>query len=150
MAKQNSLKVVTRLGLPDKKKPVKGLFVGVFEDDLKGGETLSWVDQFCSVKLRDLLKSGEISGKFKEFHVIHLGESNPIDRVILIGLGSKDKFSRDTVRSTAAKAARTCRKLRCDSMAVFVDSFGDLSPEMAAEALVEGSCLLYTSPSPRD
>lgn len=141
MAKKTPFKIAHRVGLPDSKKPVQGLFLGVFEDDLDGGERLGWVDEFCTVKIRDLLKSGEISGKFKEFHVIHLGSDHPVDRVVLIGLGSRDKFTRDTVRSTAAKAARTCRKLRCESMAVFVDAFGDLEVQEASEAVVEGAIL---------
>ncbi len=140
MAKLPKLKIVTRIGEPGKGKAIEGIFAGVFKDEAPS-PVLKYLDQFCPVKIKDLLASGEISGNFKEFHVIHLGPQAPIDRIVLIGLGDRKDFSRDTVRSTCAKAARTLRKLRCKSMAVVASSFGDLESEIVGEAVAEGVVL---------
>jgi leucyl aminopeptidase len=140
MGKPVELKISTRIGDPGANKKVQGIFAGVFKED---GESklVRYLDRFCPVKITDLIKRKEIIGNFKEFHVIHLDAEQPIERVVLIGLGEKKDFTRDTVRSTAAKAARTLRKVRCPSMAVVASSFGNLKADLAAEAVVEG-CIL--------
>lgn len=140
MANPVALKITTRIGDPGADKPVKGVFAGVFQDE-KPGKLIRYLDRYCPVKISDLIQRKEISGKFKEFHVFHLDEAHPIDRVVLIGLGEMKGFTRDTVRSTSAKAARTLRKLRCPSMAVVASSFGNLAADVVAEAVVEG-CVL--------
>lgn len=135
---------VNVVATPVKEATGRALMVGVFKGDDKAEidpDILSFVDSFSDVKLSFLLESGELQGTFKEWTVLHTGPGKPFERIVLIGLGGRKKFSADRVRSAAAKAARTLRKIHVDSMAVDATSFPGIDERDVAQALIEGALM---------
>lgn len=140
MQRSHDIEVVLNpIGLTEAKG--EALFVGVFKGP-EGGEVdpaiLRFIDGFSDVKLADILKSGEIQGDFKEFTILHTGAGKPFARIMLIGLGKRDEFDNDRLRSGAAKAARTLRKIRVRSMHVDATTLPGLDVRQVAQALTEG------------
>ncbi len=62
-------------------------------------------------------------------------------RVILLGLGKRDKVSATTLRKAAARAARGVRAIQRSSFALAVPSFEGITAAEAGAALVEGTVL---------
>ena len=62
-------------------------------------------------------------------------------RVLLVGLGKKDKFSADKLTRAAAKAVKAARSLKKTEVAVALPTFELLGSEAAALALAEGLTL---------
>lgn len=112
----------------------------VFEDDRKVTGDLEILDNAAGGTISRLMESGEINGRFKEFTLIH-SEKLPCQRILIMGLGKKDKFTIDIIRSISARAARLFRKINVNQM-IFqkMDHLG-IDAEQAAEAIVEGVML---------
>lgn len=117
------------------------LLTGVFEGPSVLPQVAERVSPLLPVSLDSLIESGGISGIFKEYTLLHVPEGRPFKRVILLGLGSPEHISLDSLRSIAARAARTLRKIRCPEMVVYPADFPGISPEDTARALVEGVVL---------
>lgn len=122
---------------------VVNLFAGVSRPS--GGTGA--VDDALGGLISKLIQLGEIRGSAGELTVIHtLGETydkfSP-DRVLVAGLGSRDKFDLDGVRNTAANVARHLRNLGIRSAASLTHGAGEagLLAHECAEAIAEGTSL---------
>jgi leucyl aminopeptidase len=119
-----------------------GLLVGVAEGAEVALDLAELVARHSAVGIAELKASGELKGSFREFHVLYgRPDDGPLRRIVLIGLGKREKLSLDTVRSVAAKGARTLRRLHCDTMVVDPTSFFGLEPAAVARACAEGVVL---------
>src|SRR4030042_5950753 len=88
-----------------------------------------------------------MKGKLNEITLIHTMDKIEPARVIVVGRGKQDKFTRDSIRSVAAESCKFLRKLGVKRIATIVHGagIGGIAPEKAAQALTEGSILgLYT------
>lgn len=89
-----------------------------------------------------LRASGELSGKFKEFTLIHLDNCNA-EKLLLMGLGLREDFSLERLMAVAAVAARNLRRIKVVHMS-FANYFEDIAEvNLAAttQAIVEGVTL---------
>lgn len=90
-----------------------------------------------------MLAAGHISGKSGEVTVIPTPGRRPrADRVIVVGVGRRDDFSLDGMRTRVGNAARRLRELNAGSVAVSTQLPASLlEPEAAGQALAEGLTL---------
>lgn len=116
------------------------LMIGAFQGLERPEGALARVDDLTDYPIQNLIDSGEIRGSFKEFTMLHLGEGKAISHVLVMGLGKREEFTVDRVRSVVAKAVRTFRKIGRPQMAVLPCDF-PADPADVSEAVVEGSLL---------
>ena len=116
--------------------------VNLFEGAEPGGATKA-VDQALGSAIGDLIEGGDFSGKAGQVAVLYPRGAIPTRRVILVGLGQRDRFDADIVRRAAARAAQRARDLKADRVATILHGAGagGLTIEEAAQATVEGSLL---------
>jgi leucyl aminopeptidase len=132
------------------------IVVNLFEGGQPGGATGA-VDQALNGAIRELVESGDFTGKLGEVLVLYPRGAISARRVILAGLGARELFNTDMARRAAAHAIQKARDLKITRVASILHGAGagNLSAEAAAQAATEGSLLaLYqyrgqkTDPSP--
>lgn len=89
-----------------------------------------------------LRNSGELSGRFKEFTLIHL-EGCKAEKLLIMGLGKREEFSLEKLMAVSAVSARNLRRIKVERIA-YANNFEeieDLSLADTAQAIVEGVTL---------
>ncbi len=131
--------VVGRIEDIEDRAIVVNLFQGVREP---GGATGA-VDRALGGMIGDLIEGGDLRGEFKEAALFRTFGKIPAERVLVMGLGEREKFSLDRIREISAKAALHLRESGVKSFSTIVHGAGiggfDLGE--ACEALVEGALL---------
>lgn len=115
------------------------LFEGV---EMPGGATGA-VDQAMGGAIREAIAQGDLRGKKGEALVLYTRGVLPARRVLVVGLGPRDRFSLQGVREAAAVAAKKARELGVRSFSSIVHGAGagGFPLEAAAQAVVEGTML---------
>ncbi|MCI3279603.1 leucyl aminopeptidase [Synechococcus sp. PCC 6717] len=102
------------------------------------------LDQRLNGLLQEMINDGEFEGKAGTSLLIRLLPNIPIKKLFLIGLGSRDEFTLDTLRRTAATIARTARRERAKTLAISAPLENMDSGEIS-QALAEGVLLALHS-----
>jgi leucyl aminopeptidase len=107
-----------------------------------GGATAA-VDRALGGAIAELIAAGEIKGERNELTLIHTLGKLPARRVLVVGLGKKETVDANVVRHALAEALRRLRQAGSRSVATILHGAGaiGLSPEAAAQAIVEGALL---------
>ena len=123
------------------------LVVNLFQGVTDPGGATGAVDRALGGLISRLISEGEIKGKSGEFTLIHAPDAayrgfGP-RRVLVAGLGSREKFDLDAVRSVSAEAVRRLERSGIRHAASIVHGAGiaGLDPAGSAEALAEGAVL---------
>lgn len=116
------------------------LVVTVFEDELHENARIKSLDEKLNGKITQLIESGEVQGKFREFTILHTEGIGP-RRLLFMGLGKRQEFSLDRIRSIAANASRYVRRIKISEMAMPDFAHLDVSATDCGEAIVEGILL---------
>src|SRR5690606_32599841 len=117
------------------------LVLTVFEDDkLDQIPPLHALDEKLGGKLTRLIESGEVQGKFREFTLLHT-DGIGAKRLLIMGLGKREDFSLDRIRSIAANSSRYARRIKVGEMAMHDFEFMSVSPQDCGAAIVEGILL---------
>ncbi len=118
---------------------VLNLFEGV---TVPGGATGA-VDAALNGQVRELIETGDFTGKFKQIAVLYPRDGISAKRLLLVGLGKREEFTLDRVRQVSAAAARHARGLGAEQLATLVHGggVGGLDVSAAAQAVVEGAVL---------
>ncbi|MDE2998326.1 MAG: leucyl aminopeptidase [Gemmatimonadota bacterium] len=118
---------------------VLNLFEGV---TVPGGATGA-VDAALNGQVRDLIDTGDFTGKLKQIAVLYPRDGIAAKRLLLVGLGKSEEFTLDRVRQVSAAAARHARGLGAEQLATVVHGggVGGLDVAAAAQAVVEGAIL---------
>ncbi|WAA11879.1 leucyl aminopeptidase [Fervidibacillus halotolerans] len=102
----------------------EGYFIiGVFQEGEKFGEWFSKLDDSFQNHLRELVKSGDISGKKKAVSVIHTFGWIGAKRLLFVGLGQRKKMTKEDLVESFGAAFQTVKKNRGDSLAIDLQSF---------------------------
>ncbi len=121
--------------------PTEGIILGVFEGEGLESTQARELDAIFGGKITALIERGEIRGELKEFHTLHDLDGS-IERVIVIGCGKREDFSKDTVRFLAAKGARTARKLGQAEVSILLEPLASKTYEglglLCSEGLIMG------------
>ncbi len=118
---------------------ITNLFEGV---KIPGGATGA-VDKAMGGAISRSIKKGEITGKIGEALVLHTLGKIKADKVIVVGLGRPEKFNLEAIRKASGAAARQAAKVNARTAGTIVHGagIGGIAPEMAAQALAEGTFL---------
>ena len=103
------------------------LFEAPAPDKPQPGGATKVVDGALDGAISDLIEVGDLSGKAGQTAVLYPRGAIPARRVIVVGLGSRDKFDADpmeTVRRAAAQAIRKARKLKASRVASILHGGG--------------------------
>jgi leucyl aminopeptidase len=127
---------------------IVNLFSGVTSP---GGATGAMNDALGGA-ISELISQGDFKGKAGEVAVLYPRGAVKATRVLVVGLGEQEKFTAETVRRAAGKAAVRARELGAKHIATIAHGagIGGLEAAAAAEATTEGMLLaLYRYDAPK-
>jgi len=114
----------------------------LFEGDktLKGAARI--LDKKCGGAISDLLAYGDFEGKIFQSAVLYTRGSVPSKRILVMGLGKKEEFNIEKLRSVFSKAARKIRELHIEKFALSIDlDTPDIPLKEKSKAITEGILL---------
>jgi len=119
------------------------LVVNLFQGVTEPGGATGAVDGALEGAIRELIGGGDFQGKEGEVAVLYPRGAIPARRVLVVGLGERESFSREKVRRAAAAAIKKARDLKAEKVATIVHGAGIGGEETsaAAQATAEGSLL---------
>lgn len=119
------------------------LIVNLFDDVSMPGGATGAVDQALNGAIRELIASGDLTGKAGEVGILYPRDAVPATRVLVVGLGKRADFNLEGVRQAAANGIKQAHKLKAKNVATIVHGagVGGLDVQAAAQATVEGSLL---------
>ncbi|MDD5312652.1 MAG: leucyl aminopeptidase [Dehalococcoidia bacterium] len=117
--------------------------VNLFEGVEKPGGATGAINSALGGAIVELIKNGEIKGELHEVHIVHSLGKIPARIVAVAGLGKKENFNADKIRTVMGDTVRTLKKHNCRRIATIIHGagIGGIEPGPAAQAIVEG-CLL--------
>jgi leucyl aminopeptidase len=108
----------------------------VFEENDPIQGRISELDQTASGLLRNLAKSGEVSGKALEMTLIHVPAGLKAARLLLVGAGKREQFTSAALRKLAGAALRYLKARSVKQLAFLVRE--NNATEESAQAIAEG------------
>ncbi|MDP3940289.1 MAG: leucyl aminopeptidase [Deltaproteobacteria bacterium] len=141
------MKVTLKVG-DAAKTPADLLVVNLFEGTTKPGGAAAAIDKATRGQLSAYLKDGDFKGKPNETLLLRPTRGVKARRVLVVGLGKKNRFILDRVRQAAGTAAQAARSLGVTHVVSVLHGVGedgggdeDISAAEAAQAIVEGTRL---------
>lgn len=121
----------------------EGIIIGLFDRPEKFSGPLAKLDELFDGQLTELVKSGDISAKFKSISKVHTFGKIGAKRIWFVGLGKEKEFSFDRLREAFGKIFKEVKKSRQEEAALYLDSFiaEGLDGMDAAHALSEALAL---------
>ncbi len=115
----------------------------IFEESNSLEGNLAAIDKALGGLVAQLVGSGEIKGKFKEFTTIYTSGKIAAPKVIIAGLGKKSDLSVEKVRVLVAELCKYLRTRSAEQVDSVAHGFmvGDLSAEQVGQAIAEGALL---------
>ena len=119
------------------------IVVNLFEGVKSPGGGTGAVDQALDGALSALIADKEIVGRQGETVTIHTFGKLPAKRVVVAGLGKREKFDTDVVRAVSGGVARRLRQLGAKRAAAIAHGagIGGLEAGDSAQAMAEGTLL---------
>ena len=111
----------------------------VFEGEKLAGILLE-ADKALGGLISSAIKNGEFAGKRGETMFFHSGQAikGGPEKIIIAGLGKKEKFSGTALMGAAGSAAGMARKLGLKNITVAIEATGTLSSRDTASLTVQG------------
>ncbi len=113
------------------------LALGFFENAVEITEDLARLDSRLDGTLRELITESEFKGKADQKAVVRLGSKWPIRKLILVGLGTIESFSRATLTTAAATIARVAQTEKIKNLGISLPQVSH-QPTETAQAIAEG------------
>ena len=123
--------------------PIEAIVVNLFEGVKTPGGATGAVDQALGGVISRLIERGEIKGKLGEVSLLHTLGQIPSERIVVVGLGQRERFNLDRVRQATAAALRFLRKLGIKRAASILHGAGTggIDRKLSAQAIAEGGIL---------
>jgi len=120
--------------------------VYVFEESKVLVGAAETINRSINNRISELMKEGEVRGKYGEMTVIHNFAQFAARKVLVVGLGKQTDFNLDRVRQTVATALQHCRKCCAKKVVTTLCGFeNEFEIEAVSAAVAEGGLLgLYT------
>jgi leucyl aminopeptidase len=117
------------------------IVVNLFEGVTEPGGATGAVDKALGGQFTRLIADGDFKGQARETVLLYTNGATPAKRVLVVGLGKKERFRLEAIRVAAATAARRVRDLRVKSFSTIVHGGGrgGISLIDATQAIVEGT-----------
>jgi len=113
------------------------LAIGLFEGDLDFTQSKE-LDPTVFASIKETLENKEFRGTFGSSILIYTLGKGPMKKIMLVGLGKRDKFTDEGARLCAGKAAQKAKELGVKEFSILQFSTLD---EGLVEAMVEGVIL---------
>ncbi|MGQ9718661.1 MAG: leucyl aminopeptidase [Nitrososphaerales archaeon] len=122
------------------------LALGLFEGETELTGIVRYVDDLLSGAIIDIIKAGDFTGKLNQNLLLYSHNKIKSKRLLLVGLGRREEYSLEAMRSASGKVALQVRDKSLPSyMTLLHGEDSNLPVESLTQALVEGSELaLYT------
>jgi leucyl aminopeptidase len=130
---------VEKAKIDQKQTPL--LVIGVFEGEQDFPHSKE-LDSAVSSSIRETLENKEFRGKFGSSIVVYTLGKGPMKKIMLLGLGKREKFTDESARICAGKATRKARELGIKEFSML--QFSNLD-EGLVEAMTEGIALALYS-----
>lgn len=119
------------------------IILNLFEGMERLSGDIATINKALDGAISQLIRQGEIKGKPNEITVIHSLGRLPATRVVVVGLGKKDKLTKDKIRGAVAETCRLLRQKNINSGVIVTQGAGiaGISLENAAQAITEGALL---------
>ncbi len=109
----------------------EALVIGFYQDGL--GE-IEQINTISNNLVEEAIKEKEFTGKLNQ--TLLLRTNSPIKKIVLLGLGKREEFTKNKAREAIAKAATYSRDSGIKELSIQLCH--DLHPQEAAQILVEG------------
>ena len=111
--------------------------IGAFihKDTKSNDEDVSRIEEPQRTLLNDLLDSRVVTGKSNET-TVHLLDPSAGTRLIVVGLGARDKFSCECLREGAAALVRAAQKQKVKKIAVILPAVPEKLPDNLSAAVI--------------
>jgi leucyl aminopeptidase len=122
---------------------VDTIIVYIFEGYETNGDADEAIDKALNGAIRDLIFSGDMSGKAGEVGVLYPRGAIPARRVVIVGLGKPDNMDLECIRKAAATGIKRARELNGSHVASIVPGGKNSAIPLseAAQATAEGALL---------
>lgn len=128
------------------------LIVNLFEGVTAPAGATGAVDRALNGAISEIVANGDFTGKAGDVAVIYPRGALAAARVLVVGLGKREKFDLEQVRCAAGIGVKRARELNAKRVATIVHGAGiaGLPVQAAAQATTEGTLLaLYRYDAPR-
>jgi leucyl aminopeptidase len=117
--------------------------VNLFEGVKSPGGATGAVDAAIGGEIAAAIRDGDFQGKWGETLLLRPGKGIASRRVLVLGLGKKEKFTADLVRQSALPVMRAAKKLKLKTVASVIHGAGagGLDPRAAARFAALGAAL---------
>ncbi|MGB9465135.1 MAG: leucyl aminopeptidase [Candidatus Acidiferrum sp.] len=116
---------------------IEALVSYVFEESDPIQGSISEIDQAANGLLRNLAKSGELTGKTLEMTLVHAPAGLKASRLLLVGAGKREQFSSATLRKISGAALRYLKARSVKRFAFLVRENG--ATDESAQVIAEGA-----------
>ncbi len=119
------------------------IIVNLFDDVIAPSGTTGAVDAALNGAISELITAGDLTGKAGEVAVVYPRGAMAATRVLIVGLGNRDKFDLEAARQASAAAIKRAQQLNGKQVATIVHGagIGGLDVETAVHAVVESSMM---------
>ncbi|RMH32808.1 MAG: leucyl aminopeptidase [Nitrospirae bacterium] len=119
------------------------LILGGYQDETEPMASVHSLDRRLGGLLTELRRSHEFEGKLNQTALVHTRGAIPAKRILLVGLGKKDKLGLDHVRQAMGTAIKRIRQIGAPSGAAVLLGVDQLASSIVAiaQAMVEGALL---------
>lgn len=128
------------------------IIVFTFSDENLLKETANKLDKFLNGQLSALVSAGDFKGKEKELAVLYPTDPTvKAKRIILAGLGERDKITLEKLRRSCAVASKKAQSLKSETIAIEFPNYSLLKDKInetldyVAQSIAEAQFLRYTS-----
>lgn len=125
------------------KTPCDLLVVNLFEGVKTAGRATGAVDKALGGLLSEVMRDEHFEGKESQTLLVHTHGKIPAKRVLVVGLGKQNEFTKEIVRRVTATSLKQARQVSAKRVASLLHGagVGGLDPEESARAMTEGSLL---------
>jgi len=81
----------------------------------------------------------DMKGKLGEISIIPISGENTMQRILLAGIGKKEKITKDTIRFVSGKIAQKARELKLKEFSIISPPSSVVEPILAISQIIEGS-----------
>ncbi|MBC8124035.1 MAG: leucyl aminopeptidase [Gemmatimonadaceae bacterium] len=113
------------------------LLVGLFEDGPEFASVLAGLEPAVATTVGEVLGEEEFKAKLHSKLTIRVGNATSVRKVVVIGLGSQNKYSLEILRECAGEGARALKSARAVQAGVWLPEV-KTEPMLSIEAIVEG------------
>jgi len=116
------------------------LTLGLFEGEKELTGAIKHIDGLLNGAIADIIKAGDFTGKLNQILLLYTHNKIKSKRLLLVGLGKREEFSLESIRSASGKVALQARNLSLTSYTTLLlgEDF-NLPIETLTQALVEGA-----------